>query len=213
SSERYKLANGRLVKLPTHDALIREPFICVAQLDAGNNEGKVFLAAPLAPQDIIKYASTQETIRWDDEREMVVGMIEKRFGNLVLESKVLTTITADQRIEILLEVIKKKGLKLIGDPKTKEDFQARVLSLKLWRPEEPWPDLTDQYLIDTLHESLSPFLLHVSRLSELNKLDVHTILLTLIPWDLQQKFDALAPTQLRVPSGSMIPVHYFTDGK
>src|SRR5690606_14559167 len=97
SSERYKLANGRLVKLPTHDALIREPFICVAQLDAGNNEGKVFLAAPLALQDIMKYASTQETVRWDDEREMVVGMIEKRFGNLVLESKVLTTITADQR--------------------------------------------------------------------------------------------------------------------
>jgi ATP-dependent helicase HrpB len=46
-SERYKLANGRVVKLPQHDALVRERWLAVAHLDGGSTEGKIFLAAPL----------------------------------------------------------------------------------------------------------------------------------------------------------------------
>gem|GEM_PF-3750579 len=46
-SERYKLANGRVVKLPAHDALARERWLAVAHLDAGSAEGKIFMPAVL----------------------------------------------------------------------------------------------------------------------------------------------------------------------
>ena len=45
--DRYKLANGRVAKLPDQDALHREGWLCIAQLDAGKTEGKIFLAAPI----------------------------------------------------------------------------------------------------------------------------------------------------------------------
>jgi ATP-dependent helicase HrpB len=42
NSERYKLANGRIAKLPQHDPLMHEPWLTIAQLDAGSTEGKIF---------------------------------------------------------------------------------------------------------------------------------------------------------------------------
>ncbi|MBK7652729.1 MAG: hypothetical protein IPJ20_21000 [Flammeovirgaceae bacterium] len=55
-SIRYKLANGRVVRLPDHDPLMREPWLSVAHLDAGGGEGKIFLAAPLKEADLLHRA-------------------------------------------------------------------------------------------------------------------------------------------------------------
>ncbi len=51
-SERYKLANGRFFRLPQHDPLMRESWLCVAQLDGGGGEGKIFMAAAVHHQDL-----------------------------------------------------------------------------------------------------------------------------------------------------------------
>ncbi|HET9485892.1 MAG TPA: ATP-dependent helicase C-terminal domain-containing protein, partial [Chryseosolibacter sp.] len=49
--------------------------------------------------------------------------------------------------------------------------------------------------------------------SELQKLDLKVILPTLLPWELNSRFHQLAPERLPVPSGSMIPLIYFEDGR
>jgi ATP-dependent helicase HrpB len=213
NSERYKLANGRVVKLPPHDPLMREPWLSVAHLDAGKGEGKIFLAAPLNEEGLHTHAHQQETVRWDAERGMVVGVIEKRIGNVVLETKPLPIIPPEKRIKVLCEAVRAEGLKIIGWSETENQWQARVMSLRTWRPEEGWPDVSESHLLNTLEEWLSPYLLQANKRTDLQRLDVRSILAGLLPWNLTSRLDILAPATLEVPSGSMISLTYGSQGQ
>jgi ATP-dependent helicase HrpB len=212
-SERYKLANGRIVKLPEHDPLMREPWLCVAQLDAGSGEGKIFLAAAVQVQDLLSHAQEEEIVRWDDTQLKVTAATVKRFGNLVLDSKPLASIPEDKRVSVLCQMLRDKGLKTAGWSDTERAWQARVINLRQWRGDEEWPDVSDQALLDTLEEWLTPFLINVTRQTELQRLDWNGILPSLLPWTLVSKLDVLAPTKIKVPSGSLIDVQYFADGR
>ena len=210
--ERYKLANARVVKLPPHDLLLRNKWLAVAHLDAGNTEGRVFLAAPVNEEDLHHLATEQESVRWDEEREMLTAATEKMIGNLVLERKTMTSITSERRIQVLCNTIREKGLPLIGWDEKERLWQARILSLSKWRPEENWPDVSDERLIDTLAEWLGPFLHDVTKRTDFQRLDLAAILSGLLPWELQASLDVLVPLHWKVPSGSQIPLHYSLDG-
>jgi ATP-dependent helicase HrpB len=212
-SERYKLANGRIVKLPDHDALMRDTWLSVAHLDAGSGEGKIFLAAPLNHEDLYDLAYEEEVIRWDATRGMVTGALEKRMGNLVLETKPLATIPSDKRIKILCEVVRKEGLKILGWSDAEDQWQARVMSLKTWRPEEPWPDVSEENLLNTIEEWLSAYLTQAHKLTDLARLDLKAILTGILPYEIYLRIETLAPSALEVPSGSMIPLKYFSHGQ
>ncbi|PZR32305.1 MAG: ATP-dependent helicase HrpB [Azospira oryzae] len=210
-SERYKLANGRIAKLPDHDSLTREKWLCIAQLDGGSKEAKIFMAASVDESDLLELAEEQEVVRWDEERGAISGLIERRVGPLLLGSKPSSKINEEQRIKILLEVVRQQGLKVIGWDEAQEQWQNRVHTLKSWRPGEPWPDVTEPHLLESLEEWLAPYLQNVYRKQDFERLDKMTVLAGLLPWELQSKLDVLAPLQIKVPSGSQIKVHYFSD--
>ena len=209
---RYRLANGRIVKLNETDALAKEEWLAVAHLDAGANEGKIFLAAAFDANDLFELAEERQSVSWDKQRGMVVGIIEKRVGNLILETKALEKIDDAQRIQVICNVIRENGLKILNWSDTQEDLQARVLSLRAWRPNDNWPDISNEHLLETLEEWLSPYLLKTNKLTELQKLDLTQILHSILPWELSQKLDKLAPSKMEVPTGSMIKLSYFNDG-
>jgi ATP-dependent helicase HrpB len=60
-------------------------------------------------------------------------------------------------------------------------------------------------LMNTLDEWLTPMLAGVRSLQHV---DLTAALQTLIPYDLNRQLDALAPTHLQVPTGSMIRIDY-----
>ncbi|HRJ83726.1 MAG TPA: ATP-dependent helicase HrpB [Cyclobacteriaceae bacterium] len=212
-NERYKLMNGRVAKLPAHDPLMHAEWIVVAQLDAGSGEGKIFLAAPVHEEDLKFIAKAVQEIRLNKERGVVEGVEEWRIGNLVLSQKKLNSIPDDKRISVLCNAIRESGISVFEFSEPVRELQARVNSLKVWRKDEAWPDLSDEYLLNHVHDWLPPFLNQVNSLSELQKLDWYSILLTLVPWERQQKLDALAPARLEVPSGSMIKIQYSSNGQ
>lgn len=212
-SERYKLANGRVVKLPPHDALVRERWLAVAHLDAGSAEGKIFLAAPLDETDLQHRAVETETVKWDASRGMVVATLEKKIGNTVLSAKPLAQIPEAKRVLVLINALRDEGIKLLGWDDAHTEWQNRVLSIRTWRPDEGWPDVTTENLIATAHSWLTPYLSTITKRSELQKLDLVNILTGLLPWELQPRLDKLAPVRMGVPSGSHIKLNYFTDGR
>ena len=212
TGSRYRLANGRIAKLNEADALAGEEWLAIAHLDGGTGEGKIFLAAPFDSNDLYELAEERQTVSWDKQRGMVTGVIEKRVGNLILETKPLDKIDDAQRIQVICEFVRENGLKILNWSESQEDLQARVASLQTWRPNEPWPDLSSEHLIETPEEWLAPYLLKISKLTELQKLDFTQILHSLLPWELSQKLDKLAPSKIEVPTGSMIKLNYFKDG-
>lgn len=211
--ERYKMVNGRIARLPDHDPLHRDTWLAIAQLDAGNQEGRIFLAAPLQESDLFPLALEKEIVSWDASREMVAASMERRIGSLTLEAKPLSRIPDGKNVRVLADVIREKGLPFLGWEAAQRSWQARVMSLKHWRPWENWPDVTDESLLHNLEEWLGPFLGNLYKRSELQKLELNTILNTLLPWELGNKFQHLAPSRLTVPSGSMVSLQYFMDGR
>lgn len=212
-SERYKLVNGRNVKLPQNDALTREAWIAVAQLDAGTGEGKIFQAAALDGSDLFNQAMSAKVVVWDDTRGMLVALEEKRIGSLRLSAKPVSEISDEQRLAVLCDMIRQQGLKILQWEEKLSSWQARVMSLRHWRKEEEWPDVSDTTLLSSLEQWLGPFLNGINKRIELQRLDADTILSTILPWDLNNRMNTLAPVRLEVPSGSMIRLNYFEDGR
>ena len=68
-------------------------------------------------------------------------------------------------------------------------------------------------MLATLEVWLVPFLHGLYKRTELQKLELQTILNTLVPWELSGVFNQLAPARLPVPSGSLIRLNYFPDGR
>ncbi len=212
-SERYKMMNGRIARLPDHDPLNRDPWLAIAHLDAGNNEGRIFLAAPVDEGELLEKATSKEIVSWDDEREMVTGAHERRLGNLVVSSRPMSRIPEEKTVPVLCSAIREKGLSFLGWGDNERAWQSRVLSLRKWRPEEPWPDVSDEHLVQTPEQWLAPFLGSIYKRSDLLRLDLNTILVSMLPWDLHPRFAELAPARLPVPSGSLIRLQYFPDGR
>ncbi|HEV7231189.1 MAG TPA: ATP-dependent helicase HrpB [Bacteroidia bacterium] len=209
---RYKLSNGRFAKTGQHDPLSREKWLAIASLDGGNTEGAIYLAAPLDPEDILKQATQQELITWDSQKGELVARTEIRFGEITVSSKPLQKIPEEARLAVLLSAAESEGLKLFSFSEETNEWLDRLRCLKKWRPDENWPDVSEQHLLQSMNEWLSPWLGTVKRREDFLKLDMHNILNALLPWDMKQRFDSLAPASLKVPSGSMIRLKYMPEG-
>ena len=212
NSNRYRLANGRMAQILSHDSLAKEEWLAIAHMDAKNNEGKIFLAAPLAVKDIIHLAKERNKIEWNNEMGKIEAMKEKYIENITVSHAPLEKISDEESVRILCHVIREYGLKILNWNETIIQWQARVTSLKLWRPNEDWPDVSDQKLLETLEEWLAPYLIGKRKRAELFALDVENSVTNCMTWDLNQQLEKLAPAQLKVPSGSMIVLKYFMDG-
>ena len=88
-------------------------------------------------------------------------------------------------------------------------WQARVQFLRRTDgPGSPWPDLSDEHLLQTLDQWLGPYLQGITTLDRVKRMPLDQPLHALLSWDLQRQLDRLAPTHLAVPSGSNIRVDY-----
>jgi ATP-dependent helicase HrpB len=138
--------------------------------------------------------------------------METRLGEITVASKALVRIPPETQARVLAEVLRKEGETMLSWTELLAQWQARVMSLRAWRPEEVWPDVSRNHLLITVSEWLSPFLLSVRRREDFAKLDLMAILTETLPWPQRQALEALAPLTLPVPSGSRIGLQYQPDG-
>jgi ATP-dependent helicase HrpB len=76
---------------------------------------------------------------------------------------------------------------------------------------EPWPDWSTPALMQTLDDWLAPFLPGATGRRDLDRLDLTTLLRSRLPWPAGSELDALAPTQLELPTGRSAPIDYGGD--
>lgn len=208
----YKLANGRGVRLVEGDPMQHEAWLVVAHLDAGaGSEGRVFLAAPLHEDDLLPMAIERDVVGWDGKQGALMAKRERRVGELVLDSKPIASMPAGQRAQVLCGVIRAEGLALLNWTESARQWQARVNSLHVWRGGE-WPAVDDESLLANLEEWLAPHLDKVNKREDFARLDVASLLNSLLTHKQQMQLRDFAPTQIDVPSGSHIRLEYVVDG-
>ncbi len=212
SGNRYRLGNGRMAKLSETDALIGEDWISIADLEGvANKEGRIFLAAALDSDDIKHLAIEKKVLEWDHQKGELIARIEKRVGDIILESKPLKIISEEDRLEILLDAVRTNGLELLNWSEDVNVFIARVSSIRKWRPDENWPDVNRVHLLSIVEEWLSPYLHNIKRKDDFRKLDLHLILSSSLPYEKQNQLEKLLPQKISVPSGSEIKIQYQED--
>lgn len=209
---RYVLASGRAARVPTAEHRLRPPYLVAASLDAGETEGTIHLAAAV-DLDAIRRAmgsrvQTTDIVRWDARTKRVVARRDVRLGELVIESAALAEPDADLVRRAMLEGVRDLGLAALPWTAQAREWQARVLSLRHWFPDEHWPDVSDAALRDTLDEWLGPWLDGMTRREHLDRLDLLSALNGRLEWKARHRVDEGAPTHLPVPSGSRLRLAY-----
>ncbi|WP_166360415.1 ATP-dependent helicase HrpB [Pseudomonas akapageensis] len=214
----YRLANGRAAQFGDVDALMKEPWLVVADLGSrqGQREERIYLAAEFDPTlfdgVLAEQVSTLDLLDWDEREGVLRAERQRKVGELVLSSEPLTGLDESARTRALLNLVRRKGLELLPWTPELRQWQARVtllrqLDLSAGQHSE-WPDVSDTALLASLEDWLQPYLGKVTRLSHFAQLDLSSILRNHLPWPLPQRLDEWAPAHLLVPSGSSIRLDY-----
>jgi ATP-dependent helicase HrpB len=208
SRERYKLASGRGVKLPQDDLLASETWLAVAHMDAGTDEGRVYLAASLEWRDLTPFE--RDVVAWDSRNGVLMAQREQRIGEITLETRVLKDVPIETRAQALCEAVRSEGLKLLEWTDNALQWQARISSLRVWGYD--LPDVSDTALLETLELWLPPFLTGVRSREDFKKINLENALHSILSWQQNQQLERLAPSKIDVPSGSRIKLEYASDG-
>ena len=211
-SNRFRLSNGKIAKLNENDPLCHEVYLAAAHLDGGNNEGRIYLAAPLCYEDILYLTTEKKVVAWDYQNDILIARNEKRIGDIIVESKPMKVIPEEDHLKILLELVRKEGFLLFNQTEQLINWKARIASVKIWRPNDAWPDLSDENLLNSIENWLSPFITNITKKKDFLKLDLSNILLSLLSYSQTQQLDILAPAKIKVPSGSLVLLSYESGG-
>lgn len=227
----FRMANGNTVFIDKSDAMSAQEWIAIASLNSascnesasgksvstkstsGNDtggKGKVFLCAPVAVRDLP--FTEVENISWDSKAGMVKMQMEHRIGKLVIDSKPIQNADKQRLIDIICTAARKDGLSMFDWNENTQRLQRRVAKVSEWHPELEIPDFSTEKLLSAAADWL-PFYLEdagrvMTSISEMKKINLEEALWALIPYDMQQEIERLAPTHLRVPSGSNIRIDY-----
>lgn len=209
---RYRLANGRGAVLAGNEALGTAEFIVAANLDDREREARIFLAAPLTRADIFAHLSsllvTATVTQWSERDKAVLCRRQIQLGELILQDDTETNPEPTSLLQEMLKGIREQGIHVLPWTETTRAWQARVCFLRKFDAKLALPDMSDSALLSTLETWLAPFIPRVSRLSQLQSLQLHIILVSQINWQQQQAIETLAPTHIEVPSGSRIALNY-----
>jgi len=213
--EKYLLTTGRGALLPPGDPLAASEFLIVPHLDAGQTEGRIFLAEPLDVAELRSEHSTlfteSQQIFFDDASARVVAMRRLCLGKIVVEQIPLTDVAEEEVTRVMLPAIRRLGLDCLNWGEEARQIQARVSLLRSLQPEMNWPDLSDSFLLDDL-SWLEPYLAGIVRAGQLKQIHLKKIFMSMLGWERQQRLERDAPCSIVVPSGRKIRVEYQQGG-
>jgi ATP-dependent helicase HrpB len=210
----YLCADGSEARLPENDPLAQQNWLAIGHWDPGPPR-KVRAAARLVEAQLLKDSAEalrwQRVVRWDAVSEAVISEERRALGAIVFDRRPLRADT-EAVAAAMIAGVSALGVTVLPWTEAARQWQARVLSLRRWRPEDGWPDVSDPVLAASLVYWLRPHLAGISRRDHLERLDLAAILNGDLSYERQQKLVQLAPTHLSVPSGSRVALEYSADG-
>jgi ATP-dependent helicase HrpB len=208
---RFIHVQGRGVRLSLNSHLGSSPYIVAVVVDAGEKaEGFVHMAAPV-DEELIRSecASRIETVRkveWDRKENRIIAAIEDRYGSLLLSKKPF--IPADAEAAPILCSTIRTIPGILTFSREARQFQARVGLMKRSFPEEDWPDISDEDLMQHPEEWLVSWLGGIRSAAALSGLNVLPAIRARLSWQQQRLLDERTPLAIIVPSGSHVSIDY-----
>ena len=213
----YQISNGRSAQLPGDDSLTGVEWLAVAELggQVGESVDRIYCATALNPSVFTEVLSTLvsevEHVEWNHRKDRFVAERRRLVGSIQLSAEPLAEVPEKARSEALMGLVEKRGLDILPWNKNLQQWRSRVMLMH--RVEQagsvnPWPDLSDEALLQSLDVWLLPYLGPVRRLEDFQNLDLKAILRAMLPWPLPLELERMAPERWAAPSGSSIAIDY-----
>ena len=217
SGGRYLLANGRGAAFPAATSLSAQEYLVAVELDDGEREARIDLAAPLSVDELEALYGAQmidsEVVEWDPRSSAVHAHRTRRFGALLIADRPLNKIPADLANAAMLDGVRQMGITALPWDQEVRNLQARLEFLRTLEhaPHGPWPASDDDALLNELEQWLPVWLEDMTRRDHLARLPLAEALLARLSGTQRRAFDELAPREIAVPSGSRIRVDYLDE--
>ncbi|MFI6411216.1 ATP-dependent helicase HrpB [Streptomyces sp. NPDC050585] len=212
----FLMVSGTGAEVGPESGLGSAPWLAVAVADrpAHSASARVRLAA-VCDEETARLAAGHllvagDEVRWRDGD--VVARSVERLGAVDLAVRPLADAAPALVREALLEGLRREGVGLLRwSPdavrlRERLAFVHRVVGA-------PWPDVSDEALVERAGEWLEPELSAARRRAGLARIDAGEALRRLLPWAGGEaaRLDELAPERIEVPSGSRVRVEYGGD--
>jgi ATP-dependent helicase HrpB len=211
----FLLGNGRGGIVDAASPLAREPFLAVAELTGTAAASRIVLAAPITLEEIEARFANQiddrEAVSFDSASASLRARQTRRLGAPVLSDRPQPVVCSEETARQLAEGIARLGIDKLPWSKSLRQWRDRVMFLRRAEGDE-WPDLSDGALAASVQDWLAPNLLSKTALAEIATDELDNSLRALLPWPLQSRLDAEAPTHFDAPSGSRVPIDYEAEG-
>jgi ATP-dependent helicase HrpB len=210
TEERFLMRGGSGAVLDDAGALTGSPFLTVADLDGRAPHARIYLAAPLAREDVERLFAEQivheDVVAWDPAAGVVLARRRERLGAIVLSDAALREPDEEAVARVLWTAIARgDGIALRWSEPARR-LRERLAFLHAL--DASWPDVGDAALDSTMERWLRPRLVGLRRRTEVEQLDLAALLLESLTWEQRRALDELAPTHVTVPTGSRVPVDY-----
>jgi ATP-dependent helicase HrpB len=211
----FLLVNGRGANVDPASPLAREPFLAVAELAGTAAQGRILSAAPITLVEIEQRFSdriaAREEIVFDAVSASLRGRKSRRLGAIALSDQPMPVAANDDTAQKLADGIAGLGIGRLPWTKSLQQWRDRVMFLRASEGDE-WPDLSDAALAQTVNAWLAPMLAAKTALGAISADELNTGVRALLPWPLQRRLDAEAPTHFAAPTGSQVPIDYEAEG-
>ncbi len=194
----FRLSGGGGAKLPLADPLSKARLLAVGSLDA-KGAARIRLAAPLDPATLPEAVAARITelveSGFDPASGAVLSRRRRRLGALVLEDRTEPAEPAD------IAACLARAVPFAALPWTDaaRQVQARVALMRGLEPAD-WPDLSDAAL-DADRSWLEAPLHGLSRLADVARIDLASVLRATLSWQQAARLDRDLPTHLALPGG------------
>ena len=207
---RYLLRSGVGARLDDVASLADASFLVVAETDGRRPEARIFLAAPVTLDEIERTFASQvvreEVVEWQPDAGVVAARVRHRLGALALrDAPAPKADTESVARELLAAVRREDGVRLVWGAAASR-LRERVTFLRSL--DASWPDWSDAGLRASMEVWLLPHLMECRRRSDVEQLDLTSLLSSWLSFEQRRALDRLAPTHVVVPTGSSIPIDY-----
>ena len=211
----FLLVNGRGANVDPASPLAREPFLAVAELAGTAAQGRILSAAPITLAEIEQRFSdrieAREEIAFDAASASLRGRRSRRLGAIALSDQPMPVAADDDTAKKLADGIAGLGMHRLPWTKSLQQWRDRIMFLCASEGVE-WPDLSDAALAQTVNTWLGSVLTAKTALGEIAADELNTAVRALLPWPLQRRLDAEAPTHFAAPTGSRVAIDYEAEG-
>lgn len=210
---RFVLANGHGAELQESERLAASEYLVVIDLMRSQSDSSMIYSA--VELDIValenlyeELFSVLEVVDWDEQKGRLIAEQQRKLGRLVVERKTLADPPHEKMTQALLNFIRRKGLSVLNWTPSSLELLERLRCGQEWLPEQAWPELSDNALLDNLEQWLEPYLNGINSVKALSKVELDAALLAYVAWPLNQDIDKWLPTHYQLPTGSKKKIRY-----